>query len=285
MEEKWMEARALQKFLYLVSPMSWRREHDHLNGSVPAEGSSETNVSGDSSGAPSSSHAGAGDRRHSGLTQATQGTQATQVSLPSRDQMDRATTLQDIIDTFLEETKTSHQPTLYFTEPEQLVKVFRSLAAQSLASLVHIEQLRLPLEALQAGVAQAKERVERGLSVLQEQVADLEKEIAWEENRVVQLQKHADVILMKVYKDILTGSGGENVLTLRVWVEDVYERCVAPNDSHLTSYQMMCAVERIVAAELLALDYLDQEHVKRARKHVYMEERRQMKSANDAQRK
>lgn len=60
---------------------------------------------------------------------------------------------------------------LYFTEPDQLVRVFRSLAAQSLASLVHIEQLRLPLEALRAGVAQAKERVEKELQVLQEQVS------------------------------------------------------------------------------------------------------------------
>ncbi|KAK3930832.1 Cilia- and flagella-associated protein 100 [Frankliniella fusca] len=283
LEERWMEARSLQKFLYLVSPMSWRREHDHLNGAVPAEGFSETDVGGDAAaGAGAGARSGAGDRRHSGVTQATQGTQ---VSLASRDPMERAASLQNIIDAFLEETKTSHPPKLYFTEPEQLVKVFRSLAAQSLASLVHIEQLRLPLEALQAGVAQARERVERGLSALQEQVADLEREIAWEENRVLQLQQHADVILMKVYKDILTGSGVDNVLTLRVWVEDVYERCVAPNDSHLTSYQMMCAVERIVAAELLALDYLDQEHVKRARKHVYLEDRRQMGSAQDAHRK
>ncbi|KAJ1532006.1 hypothetical protein ONE63_000640 [Megalurothrips usitatus] len=198
--------------------------------------------------------------------------------------MGRAASLQDIIDNFLE-TKASNSPKLFFTEPEQLVKVFRSLAAQSLASLVHIEQLRLPLEALQAGVSQAKERVEQELKTLREQVADLEREIAWEESRVEQLQKHAQVILSSVYQDILAGAGSANVLTLRVWVEDVYEHCIAPNDSHLTAYQMMCAVERAVAAELLALDYLDQTHVKRARRHIYMEDRDQNKGASDAQRK
>lgn len=80
------------------------------------------------------------------------------------------------------------------------MKVFRSLAAQSLASLVHIEQLRLPLEALQVGVEQAKQRVEQELRVLQEQVEDLEKEIAWEENRAVQLKQNADAILAAVYQ-------------------------------------------------------------------------------------
>lgn len=99
------------------------------------------------------------------------------------------------------------------------------------------------------------------------------------------LKRHADAVISTVYQDILTGSGSANVLTLRVWVEDVYERCIAPNDSHLTSFQMMCAVEKAVAAELLALDYLDQGHVKKARRHIYVEEKLQTKSADDAQRK
>lgn len=83
----------------------------------------------------------------------------------------------------------------------------------------------------------------------------------------------------------MSGSGCSNVLALHVWVEDVYEQCVAPNDSHLTAFQMMCAVEKAVAAELLALDYLDQGHVKKARKQVYLQEKDTMRNADEAQRK
>lgn len=106
LEERWREARSLQKFLYLVSPMSWRRQHDHLNGSVPAEGTaahlaagSRDSTTGTAASGPSGSLSGGGDRLHSGLTQGTQGTQP---SLQSRDHLDRAMSLQDIIDTFLE---------------------------------------------------------------------------------------------------------------------------------------------------------------------------------------
>lgn len=83
----------------------------------------------------------------------------------------------------------------------------------------------------------------------------------------------------------MSGSGCSNVLALHVWVEDVYESCVAPNDSQLTAYQMMCAVERAVATELLALDYLDQKHVKKARKAIYQKEKDNTKDADDAQKK
>lgn len=95
MEEKWREARSLQKFLYLVSPMSWRREHDHLNGAVRAEGASETSIL---------STSGSGDRRHSDQTE------ATQTSLQSHVQLDRAASLQEIIDTFIEVGATTAGP-------------------------------------------------------------------------------------------------------------------------------------------------------------------------------
>ena len=92
----------MQKFLYLVSPMSWRREHDHLNGAVPAEGASETSIV---------STSGSGDRRHSGHTE------ATQTSLHSQVQLGRAASLQEIIDTFIEVGTTTACPSSTLSRP------------------------------------------------------------------------------------------------------------------------------------------------------------------------
>jgi len=79
--------------------------------------------------------------------------------------------------------------------------------------------------------------------------------------------------------------GNPDMLTVVVWVEDLYERCIAPNDSHLTLFQMMTCLEQHLEQELVTLDYLKADEVKAARLKVYQDEERQMKVAQDAQRK
>src|SRR5690348_421698 len=89
LEEKWRDTRSLQRFLYLVSPMSWRREHDHIHCMVldPKEAASASSTL--MSRPRSRTLSKASSRRHSRGTQATvatlgtQGTQCTQATFVS----------------------------------------------------------------------------------------------------------------------------------------------------------------------------------------------------------
>lgn len=77
----------------------------------------------------------------------------------------------------------------------------------------------------------------------------------------------------------------EGVLNLYVFVEDVYENRVAPNDANLDVMDMMKGIEMLYRNYLLELDYLAEEKVHKAEMDCYREEARIMKIAQEAAKK
>lgn len=77
----------------------------------------------------------------------------------------------------------------------------------------------------------------------------------------------------------------EEVLNLYVFIEDVYENRVAPNDANLGIIDMMKGVEMLYREFLLQLDRLPQDKVHKAESECYAEEARIMKIAQEAARK
>ena len=77
----------------------------------------------------------------------------------------------------------------------------------------------------------------------------------------------------------------EEILNLYVFVEDVYEARIAPNDANLGVSDMMKAIEMNYRHFLIQLDQLPVDKVQKAESECYAEEARIMEIAIDAARK
>lgn len=90
--------------------------------------------------------------------------------------------------------------------------------------------------------------------------------------------KHIDGIFRKLVSD-------DEVLKLHVFVEDVYESTIGKNDSELTIYDMMVAIEQVYNNLVLKLDGLPQQIVKTAEKHRFAEQNRLAKLCEETTQK
>lgn len=138
-----------QKFLYLVSPLSWRKQHDFYHFKSPDEP-----IEG-----PEGSAAIFGKYRL--------GDKEAEVSL------------EDLIGQFLDDCATQREPELYFEDPEQLLDVFRFMELQNLNSLLHSEELAAPLEAVKAGMHKAEKMFDIEIQSLKEAIDKLAGGIAY----------------------------------------------------------------------------------------------------------
>lgn len=102
------------------------------------------------------------------------------------------------------------------------------------------------------------------------------------ETRAAELEEYADYLLRDVFRHFVCS---EQVLYLRVFVEDTYESCVGPNDANLDSFSMMKWIERIHEELNLQLDNLPREIVRRCEREGFRQETKAIKEAEDAARK
>lgn len=105
---------------------------------------------------------------------------------------------------------------------------------------------------------------------------------SWEEKRATALQSLAMELINGEFQNLIAA---EAVLNLYVFVEDVYEKRVAPNDANLSISDMMKGIEIAYRNCLLELDYLPEERVHKAEMDCYVEEARVMKIAQEAAKK
>lgn len=102
------------------------------------------------------------------------------------------------------------------------------------------------------------------------------------EERAVSLENYANYLLHGVFRDLVCS---EPVLYLRVFIEDTYESCIAPNDSNLDTYSMMRSIERTYEELNMQLDNLPHEIVQVCEKEGFRQEMKAMRDAEDAARK
>lgn len=140
-EEKWRNCKLYQRFLYLVSPMFWRKEYDYY-------------------------YMQEGDLAAFQEVSTIFGKYRLNVT-------DENASLQDLISSFRDDRAKQTEPALYFTDPNQLLDVFRFMELQNLNSLLHSEELAVPLENVKEGMARAEELFNAEINSLQELIEKL----------------------------------------------------------------------------------------------------------------
>ncbi|XP_065160257.1 LOW QUALITY PROTEIN: uncharacterized protein [Atheta coriaria] len=251
LEEKWRNAKTYQKFLYMVSPMYWRKQFDFYH-MAKKEDDQEIEII-------------------DSLVELEQTTAAIEYR-----------SLDNIIRDFLKDYEHPEEPLLFFNEPSELNKIFRFIELQNLNSLLHSEELAVPLDTLRENMAATKAESNKQIADLKEITSNLEGEIVWEEERAITLEALARELINGEFRRLICDG---SILNLLVMVEDVYEARVAANDANLSAYEMMKAVEIKYREHLLKLDYMPYDKVHKAEMECYAEQAKIMKVAEDASRK
>lgn len=147
MEEKWRLCKTYQKFLYAVSPMSWKVQ----------QGPTTRKTSIYVMQKPTDEFVFGGYRSSI---------------------LRKGISVEDIIHEFREETLFDEPPTLYFTKPDELMDVFRFMEMQNLNALLHSEEMAEPLEQVTEHLKLSAETYDRHIKNLQELADILEKGIS-----------------------------------------------------------------------------------------------------------
>jgi hypothetical protein len=251
LEEKWRNYKTFQKFLYIVSPMGWRRKHDYIHRKGPSSVSLVSEM-------PSLFG------RH-------------RVSVT-----DSEVSLDSLLDLFAKDVEGGEEPLLYFSEARELVQALQDMESQNLSCFTHSEDLSGPILAAEQGLKRVETQFEAECASIAGKIEDLEAAMSWEERRIQSLRHEAREVLAGLFKEqILSGS----TVSLHVCVEDVYEACIAPRDTSLGLRDLMSAIELKVETSLLTLDSLPFEIVKLAETETFQEELRIRKEARVAERK
>lgn len=146
LEEKWRNCKMYQKFLYVVSPISWRLAHDYYHFKEGGkESKDESSVFG----------------RYKLLS------------------ADDTMSLEDLISMFKDDVRTQDDPLLHFTKPQQLLTVFRFIELQNLNSLLHSEELAIPLENIKHGMHSTRLKFDEEINQLKDIIGSLEGEIVY----------------------------------------------------------------------------------------------------------
>lgn len=125
-EDRWRDLKMYQRFLYYVSPISWRKEYDYIN-SLETQG------------------------QHSSTTFLKKYRLTSQGQVPS---------LEELVDDYLKDISEEQEPMLYFQKPIELKKIFRFMEIQNLNCLLHTEEMAIPMENMKETMQRAKKKYE-----------------------------------------------------------------------------------------------------------------------------
>ncbi|XP_003400861.1 uncharacterized protein LOC100647161 [Bombus terrestris] len=247
-EESWRTVKMCQRFLYQVSPLAWRAEHDWIHRT---------------------------DSGESILHRAD--------DLFGRYRMvDEVASLDVLIDLFEQDINKAGPTNIYFEDPFELIYVFRAIETQNLNALIHLESLAKPMSELMVTIQSAEEQIQAEVTEITNTINELQDTIRKLEARAAELESYANELLETLFRDSVCS---EEVLRLQVFVEDTYESCVAPNDANLDSFCMMKWIEKTHEELNLKLDTLPPEVVQACEKEGFKQELRAMKETEEAAKK
>ncbi|XP_025996095.1 cilia- and flagella-associated protein 100 isoform X2 [Solenopsis invicta] len=250
-EENWRLVKMCQMFLYRVSPIAWRIKYD-----LPQRSESERS--------------------------------SIFIDTPSTDlfskykSLDESASLENLIELFEQDVISAGPAELYFEDPFDLIRIFRTMETQNLNALIHLESLAAPMADMAITITMTEAQIKREINEITSTIDDLENSIIKAENRAANLEEYANYLLRDVFRRLVCS---EEVLYLRVFVEDTYESCVGPNDANLDSFSMMKWIEKIHEEFNLQLDNLPREIVYACEREGFRQEMKAVKVAEDAARK
>ncbi|XP_053998659.1 uncharacterized protein LOC128887143 [Hylaeus anthracinus] len=248
-EENWRTVKMCQRFLYQVSPISWRVEHDWIHRSESGE-----NIVSDSAD-----------------------------DLFGRYRMvDEVASLDTLIDLFERDILDAGATEMYFEDPFDLIRVFRTIETQNLNALIHLESLAEPMTEMLATIETAEEQIQSEVDELVSEIDELRSSIRKLEARAVELEKYANVLLAGMFRDSVCS---DEVLRFQVFIEDAYETCIAPNDANLDSFSMMKWIEKTHEELNLELDTLPPDVVQVCEREGFRQELKAMQETEEAAKK
>lgn len=102
------------------------------------------------------------------------------------------------------------------------------------------------------------------------------------EDCAADLERNANSLLHGVFCSLVCS---EDILYLRVFIEDAYESCVALNDANLEAFTMMQSIERAYEDISIELDNLPHRMVVACEKDGFRDEIKLLNEAEDAMKK
>ncbi|XP_029045393.2 uncharacterized protein LOC114877241 isoform X2 [Osmia bicornis bicornis] len=248
-EENWRMVKMCQRFLYQVSPDSWRTEHDWIYRTESAE---------------------------------TIDTVHTDVIFGRYRMLEKVPSIDVLINLFEEDIRYAGPAELYFEDPQDLIRVFRSIEMQNLNALIHLESLAEPLTEMILTIHTAEAKIKSEVEELTNAIDELKDSIEKLEKRAVDLEQYANRLLESMFREAVCS---EEVLRLQVFIEDAYESCVGPNDADLDTFAMMKWIEKTHEELNLTLDTLPPEVVQSYEKEGFKQELKALKETESAARK
>ncbi|XP_029162095.1 cilia- and flagella-associated protein 100-like [Nylanderia fulva] len=248
-EENWRIVKMCQIFLYWISPISWKIKHDWLS----QFDSARSIVSIDATNL------------------------FEKYKTPPED-----ASLEELIELFEQDVSDAGSPELYFEDPYDLIRIFRAMETQNLNALTHLESLAAPMADMTMTITATEIQIKQEIDEITSTINDLESSIHKTEDRAAKLEEHANYLLRNVFRRLVCS---EEVLYLRVFVEDTYESCVGPNDANLDSFSMMKWIEKIHEDLNHQLDNLPREVVRACEKEGFRQETKAIKEAENAAKK
>ncbi|CAH1105930.1 unnamed protein product [Psylliodes chrysocephalus] len=249
-EERWKKAKRYQRFLIYISPLHWKKEH--------ADQVKEYDLSKELTPA----------EEEEMFDEATYET----IEMP----------FDDMLEIIIKACRTNLPPELYFKAPEELLDIFKYMESQNMNYLLHAEELAVPLEKIKQGMEVAAASFDKQIISMNSTIRDLAKAIEWEENRVDELERMAMSLIYTEFKQLIMA---DDILNMHVFVEDVYESRIGPNDANLNVLEMMRSIEKRYRSEILLMDKIPHEIVHALEGSTFSEQSKVIKFAELAEKK
>ncbi|XP_017725385.1 PREDICTED: cilia- and flagella-associated protein 100 isoform X2 [Rhinopithecus bieti] len=154
------------------------------------------------------------------------------------------------------------EPQLYFTEPQQLLDVFRELEEQNLSLIQNRQEMEETLEELSRTLKHTQIRMDREVNQLKQWVTTMMMSITKEEDTAAELELKARVFHFGEYK----GDQQDKLLESLNWkVLDVYRNCIGTQqEANLGTVQMLTIIEHQLDELLENLERVPQVKIEQA---------------------
>ncbi|EHH16148.1 hypothetical protein EGK_11390 [Macaca mulatta] len=163
------------------------------------------------------------------------------------------------------------EPQLYFTEPQQLLDVFRELEEQNLSLIQNRQEMEETLEELSRTLKHTQIRMDREVNQLKQWVSTMMMSITKEEDTAAELELKARVFHFGEYK----GDQQDKLLESLNWkVLDVYRNCIGTQqEANLGTVQMLTIIEHQLDELLENLERVPQVKIEQAERAKEKERR------------
>ncbi|CAG5025435.1 unnamed protein product [Parnassius apollo] len=178
-----------------------------------------------------------------------------------------------------ERLKKMPPPRLYFKTPEQIQIIFELLEKQNLNYLLKTEELRSEKNKFVKSSILLKTLLRHELDYIKDKICEIEKCIEENERREIELKREFYRILEDKFKFLVSSKAPLQIFN---YVEFAYEQLIAPNETNLSTLDLVLALEQEYNNIMLDLSTFDLSLIKCIEKNTYEEEIKETKLAKEA---